>query len=414
MKRRYLFLVGALVLIFTLAACGGDDPTPTSSPPTPTTAAATATPTTPTPGTTVLPPTPTRAAPTATPTPAKAAWEIEWEALVAAAHAEGEVEVWASAGQDERAFYKDQFEAVYPGIKVTLFQTASSSARDNRFLEERAAGVSTTDVFLSGGGSPSRRLSGTAREIVPLFILPELAPEFWENGYRFSLPDEKYFFESTSTTAPAMVVHKSVDVSKLTKWEDLFDPQFKDKIVMQDPRKSGGGYGRGLFLHYVDGFGPEFAARWYGETGVTFNQDQRQIAEWVATGKMLIGINFEVAVALQLIEEGTGIQFIKSLIAPNGRRVESVSSSPGVTFIPDTDLPHPAAAQLYLNWYLSKDGAQRMMNTMDVQSRRTDVDPSVLPVSIRKEPGAEYESMTPLATKELTDAMRGHVVASLP
>ena len=96
------------------------------------------------------------------------------------------------------------------------------------------------------------------------------------------------------------------------------------------------------------------------------------------------------------------------------RRVEIVTSSPGLVCIPDIDIPHPNASKLYLNWFLSKEGQQLMMETIQAQSRRTDVDPSVLPDSIQKEGFATYESMTPLATGPLTEAMRNDVVANLP
>ncbi|MEE8519322.1 MAG: extracellular solute-binding protein [Dehalococcoidia bacterium] len=389
MKLRYVFPIFLLMVALAVTACGGDDPTPTPRP-TPTTPAAAA---------------------TATPLPA---WQVEYNELIAAATAEGEVIVWAAAGQEERDFYKGEFEKAFPGIEVTLFQTARSSERDNRYTEERDAGVASLDIFMSGGGSPNRRLGGTAKEIEPFFVLPELAREFWEgNEYLWGTPDGVYFFQSSQTTGPAMIVNKDVDVSEITDWTDLLDPKWKGNIVMMDPTKSGGGYARGLFFYHVDGFGPDFTKRFYSETDITFNQDDRQIAEWVATGKMLIGINFNRIEAEELITQGLGIKFIKSLTMGD-RRVEIVTSSPGIVFIPDVDLPHPNASKLYLNWFLSKEGQQLMMDTIQAQSRRTDVDPSVLPDSIQKEGFATYESMTPLATGPLTEAMRNDVVANLP
>jgi ABC-type Fe3+ transport system substrate-binding protein len=37
--------------------------------------------------------------------------------------------------------------------------------------------------------------------------------------------------------------------------------------------------------------------------------------------------------------------------------------------------PHPAAAKLFLNWRLSKDGQTRMQNGLGMRSVRTDMDP---------------------------------------
>ena len=93
------------LLMLLLAACGSDPtatPVPTSTP-------------TAEPG----------APPTATPTP-KAAWEIEWDELVEAAHAEGTL-VWAggAAIKEDYGPLSDAFSTKF-GIRV-IPQSGSSS-----------------------------------------------------------------------------------------------------------------------------------------------------------------------------------------------------------------------------------------------------------------------------------------------
>ena len=115
-----LFTIGMLV-----AACGGDDPAPTA---TATTAGPAATPTSAGPAAT-----PTSAPPTSTPTPAKSAFEIQWEQLIADAQAEGEVNILL--GGAARRLYGpvlDLFSEKY-GVKVNALG-GSTDDLTNRIL----------------------------------------------------------------------------------------------------------------------------------------------------------------------------------------------------------------------------------------------------------------------------------------
>ena len=112
-------LVAALSALLLAPACAAATPTPTLEPtPTPT-AALTPTPTPadqPT-GSTPAPPEP----PTATPTPAGPTFEEEWEALKAAARAEGKMTLLAgnSSSRGLRGPIRDVFGQQF-GIDVTI------------------------------------------------------------------------------------------------------------------------------------------------------------------------------------------------------------------------------------------------------------------------------------------------------
>ncbi len=95
-------LVVAFALMGLLAACGGGDPTPTS-------------------------------APTATPVPAGDAFGTEWDELIAAAQAEGQV-VLALGGSDSRTgrFAFAAFEKQF-GVQIVA-SSGSGSDNANRIL----------------------------------------------------------------------------------------------------------------------------------------------------------------------------------------------------------------------------------------------------------------------------------------
>ena len=138
-----LVLIGS-VMALVLAACGQEEPTATPVP--------TATP-------------PPVVADEPTPTPdAAAAFEAEWEALIAAAQAEPELVLvlGGSAGRNYRPvveFFGEKF-----GIELVI-STGSGTAQANRVLAERQVGSYLVDILFVGPGRISLR-AGEQRCVV--------------------------------------------------------------------------------------------------------------------------------------------------------------------------------------------------------------------------------------------------------
>ena len=133
-------LVAAFALMGLLASCGGDDPTPTSSP---TAAPPTATPT-------ALPP-----GVTPDPTPTPDTFVAEWDALIAAAQAEGEV--FLILGGSESRYGRQAFAVFERQFGVRVLSSSGSGVDNvNRILAERTRGVFTVDVMALGGASLDR------------------------------------------------------------------------------------------------------------------------------------------------------------------------------------------------------------------------------------------------------------------
>lgn len=391
--RRFWPLTLVVGMFFALAACGGDEPTATQPP-----------------AQSTQPPQATAPLPE---------WQSKWNTIVEAAKAEGEVMVWVDEGVEERAFYKDAFEAAYPEIKVNLFQTARSAERIQRYRDEKKAGVAKLDVLFTGGGDPNRiGPEGLLQDIRPFLILPEVAdPSNWRDNEILWADREtaKWGLSATHTTSASLVVNKDVDPNQFQSYADLLDPKWKGKITMGDPLKGGGGYAMGLFLYHIEGMGPEFTKRFYSEMGIAFTTDDRQKSESVATGKYLIDASPSQREYAKLLADGFQFHIIKSLKTLDGKKRSRVTASPGVVMVPSIDpLPHPNAATVYVNWFLTKDGQQKYMAIMEVASRRKDVDTSKLPPTIVLEDDVEYHDMTPLANPADTKSMRDDVSANLP
>jgi len=70
-----------------------------------------------------------------------------WEEIVAAAKEEGEVTVYTASGRIAKLV--DHFEALYPGIKLTVYDLGSVKTIE-KTVREQDAGIFTTDVITTG------------------------------------------------------------------------------------------------------------------------------------------------------------------------------------------------------------------------------------------------------------------------
>ena len=127
----------ASAMVLLLAACGQDDPTATPRP-------------------TATPPPAVGDEPTPTPD-AAAAFQAEWEELIAAAQAEPELVLvlGGSAGRNYRPiadFFGEKFS-----IEMVV-SSGSGTAQANRVLAERQAGSYLVDILFVGPTSANERL----------------------------------------------------------------------------------------------------------------------------------------------------------------------------------------------------------------------------------------------------------------
>ena len=221
-----------------LAACGGDDPTPTPVPPTPTATSAAPTPTPP-PGST----------PTATPRPTATPTPDPLDALIAAARAEGEVEVWINWQEETINALQDQWEEDFgwPIKIVSVPKSASAAAAE--VITATAAGQEVGDIGQPSTGLLLQLMEGNAvetRDWVGLYggrfpdveeasnvyfdELSGLGLHFWDALYEFT------FNTNLLTEAEAPKT-----------WEDLTDPKWKGNLAI-DAR----GFPFNFFMHSPD------------------------------------------------------------------------------------------------------------------------------------------------------------------
>ena len=378
---RWPVAVAALgVLALLVAACGSDPtatPLPTAtSPPAPE-------------ATEAAPDEP--AAPEATPTEAKAAWEIEWDEVLAAAREEGQV-VLALGGTASRNFAPrfEVFKAEF-GIEV-IAGAGGGSVQVTKIKAEREAGLFTTDVWMTGITSTKAiNATGALKDnFLDHIILPDvLDVNNWFDG-RHWFPSGLEGTAMMYCASPNVAFSYNtdlVDVSGMTSWWDLVDGRFKGQWVGKFPWESG----QTDSEHFINN--PEL-----GEAFIrAFMLEQD--AEWVADGTQ----------AVDLLAKG-----VKAIFMPTGNASDDVDSLSTIGFPVKNhfaqgfkeggvlgvggacaaslmrDPPHPNAQKVFANWWFTADNLYTTGGITNDHSLRTDVATDNLdPNYIRRE-GVEY------------------------
>ena len=317
-----------------------------------------------------------------------AAASPEWNALVKAAQQEGKVELILSGQMPQRLrATMPEFEKKY-GVKVN-FQTGGGSAHISRILAERRLNRYSVDVWLGGATGVIAQLlpTGAAVPFADLIVDPEVKdPARWFQGkHHYIDPDGRYIFVwGASPTHNVAYNTKMVDPDEIRSYADLLDPKWKGKIVSWSPGQGAGASILPMFLNPK--IGETWFRRWATEMNVTIVTDARQGAEWVAMGRFAIGMFGLNTQAEALKNQGFPI---KDYLPRPMTEGEVLSASAANIMVMDK-APNPNAAQLFVNWALSKEAQALFVKAGAMDSLRTDVPNDSLEPQYRIDPKADY------------------------
>ena len=329
--------------------------------------------------------------------PARADWQSEWNDTVKAAKKEGRLVIY---GGEEITHPEilNVFTKKYPGIKVVT-GSGRGSTLGPRILAERRAKKYLVDLFSGGPGTPYRVLyRGKALDpINPTFILPEVKDTSkWYGGkHHYADPKDAYLFifeGSISGGASIYYNTKMVNPKEFKSYFDVLNPKWKGKISFYNPTASGGGLNSVISLYSNPQLGPKFIRRLFGEMDVTIFRSRRQGPDWLATGKY--PLCFSCRDMRRAMRQGLPIDQIppESL-----KEMEPVIGGGGSSVIVLINrAPHPNAARLFINWYLSREGQmtwQRVMNTIVIEasdSMRIDIPKDNVMMASKRLEGVKY------------------------
>jgi len=316
-------------------------------------------------------------------------WEVEWARTVKAAEAEGEVVIYKISGDAEW----QAFEKKYPKIKVKLVHGNASQVLQ-RIMAERRADKFLVDVVRLGGGTSTTLYKGKALDpITSAFILPEVKdPSKWFEGkHHYNDTENKYTLAYAAFPLRLVGYNtKVVDAKGLTTFSDFLDPKWKGKITIKDPREPGGGSPL-LFLYHSPTLGPEYIKRILSSGGLTLIRDENLQTNWLASGQYPLAITAKAEDVD--IAKGQGLPV--EVLDAHALKKDGVGLEAGGTMISLMNkAPHPNAAKVLINWFLSREGQMEIQKAQGTEpgrnSLREDIPKESLPAWMHRQKGIKY------------------------
>lgn len=322
--------------------------------------------------------------------PAKAP---SWEVVVEAAKKEGKVNIYLYRyGKVLDAFRQD-----YPEIRPYLL-TGTGSQITTKILTERRAGRFLADVI--GLGSSNYRLLHLQAKILepiqPALMLPEvLDVTRWHGGkHRYLDGESKYVFTYLANASSGQLYYNTalVNPKEFTSYYDLFKAKWQGRLVALDPRPRTEIGTTMQFFYYNPELGPGFIKQLFGAKELTFSRDGRQMIDWLGQGRF--SLCFGCSGALKARNQGLPIEVFDTSLWKEGA---SFSVGGGTLSMP-TQAPHPNAAKVFINWYLSRRGQSVLQKVGDPDeppnSARIDIPKDDVQMHNRLFPGRKYFDAT--------------------
>lgn len=318
-----------------------------------------------------------------------AAPDSEWERTVKAAEQEGQVVVYKIASDSEwHAFQKK-----YPRIKVNLVH-ATAAQHLQRLLAERRAGKFLADVVRLGGGTSTSLYKAKAIDSLPsALMLPEVKdPSKWFEGrHHYNDVDNQYVFIYAAFPLHLLGYNpKLVDGQNLRSYADLLDTKWKGKITLKDPRDPGGASPL-LFLYHNPQLGPEFIKKLFTVAGLTLIRNEGQQLDWIASGRYPLAITAKPEQLEEARNKGLPVEVLDAHLM----KKDGVGLEAGGTMVALANkAPHPNAAKVLINWFLSREGQMAVQKTgpgePGYNSLREDIPKEHLPAWAQRQKSVNY------------------------
>jgi iron(III) transport system substrate-binding protein len=327
-------------------------------------------------------------------------FEKDWASLIAAAQKEGRV-VIAAGGAPSREYRSvvELFQKKF-GISVSL-STGSGAASVDRVLAERSAGKYTVDLGLTSVAATRTRLipAKALDPIPPVLILPEvLDKSAWFGGrHWYADPEEEkfsflYAAEPTETFGfwynTGVISKKEIEAIKSPA--DLLDPKWRGKITSRTWGDRGR-VGEMQNIYFQPDMGIEWIRAFFGQADAKFSDDVRIRESWVVGGSVPIAFSDgDIDRELAKLEKAGMPVAMRSI--PFKLPFLTAGGS-GCCIQVYNRAPHPNAAKLYLNWFLSKEGQtaiHQIMPGIARQSMREDIPPGNVAPPYRRVAGKQY------------------------
>ncbi len=273
--------------------------------------------------------------------------------LVKAACAEGAVVYYTGQTANDERLITAPFSKQFPCIKVSLISEVSGRLYE-RIRTEVSAGRIQGDVALLTDAQVTQDLIN--QKVVRNWTPPEAA------AFPPEAKLDTWWYAAVGTPFYPIYNTQTVGIDKAPKdWKDLLAPQYKGKISTASISVGGTGWIQYAFFRHV--LGDDYLKAFMAQQPRLFSS-YTNAAIGVARGEFPVGIVASVN--------------DYPIRTAQGGPIQPVFPPEGVPFIPFemmllTNSPHPHAAELFANWYLSRQGQTSLVNERGAYSLRADV-----------------------------------------
>ncbi len=281
-----------------------------------------------------------------------------------AVDAGGQVRVFiGSSGSKELDALKERFRNQFPDLTLEFISGTSDKVQE-RFLNEKRAGLNNADVLSMGGIAPFEQVN---QEGYLAQFTPEDADLFSYDpkGY---LPGLAYGFGDNHMGVCYNPTKLSDDeVNLLHTYSGWTDPRWKGRAAIVSP--DGYGYRRGLtYWLYQD---PNLGEPWLhklAELDPTVYPSANAAAPQVIAGEHDVLFNSITHQAARAADDGAPL------------RCTTAEYSPSYPFSVSLvkDAPNTPGGQLFIDWILSETGQQAVQETFAYTARREGFDTPVI------------------------------------
>ncbi len=312
-------------------------------------------------------------------------WQAEWDKTLAAAKLEGNVTVWTSAGPGQTAALREGFNRAY-GITLEFVSGRGAELREKLF-RERGAGLFLADIYMMGASGMILDLKpvGALDPLKPQLVLPEVVDlKSWYGGRHIYQDKEQTYVIGFSffPEAPIVANNELVKPGDIKTWDDLLQPRWKGKIVINDPMTTGSGQK----MFQMAAKSKSFAfMRELAKQDPVIVRDLRQQTEWVARGKYAVLLGPQRSAVAEFMTAGAPLKYI----SPSDGDYAGAGTG-NMSLI--NKAAHPNAAKIFVNWLLGKEGQTAYSKSFLIQSARLDVPTNHLDPQMVRQPGAVYSN----------------------
>ena len=273
---------------------------------------------------------------------------------VAKAEAEGNFVLYSTDPEQGQAKLLASFNKVFPKIK-TNYVRLQAGALYAKVLSERQAKSYLVDVIqISDMGMI---LDFQKRGGFTQYISPEMAA--FKPEYK-STPEGFWTWGSVIMGGIAYNPKNVSEADAPKKWEDLLDPKWKDAINV---KVSNSGLQHGVWYMLKPILGMDYFKKFGEQKPRAFDSYVQQYGRLVdGQDKVIMGAQYSGYIEFKA--KGAPLAFV---FPETG--VPAVSETYGIV----ADGPHPNAAQLFMDWFLSPVGQQALAEALLLHSPRDDV-----------------------------------------